>query len=45
MRDLKFRITKGSLKDIGIRTDVLDGCPKVEGMMMLYVPWHIKLLQ
>ncbi len=22
-------------KDIGIRTDVLDGCPKVEGMMML----------
>ena len=22
-------------KDIGLRTDVLDGCPKAEGMMML----------
>ena len=36
MREANWQaVTGNSQNDLGIRTDVLDGCPKAEGMKML----------
>ena len=31
--------------DLGMRTDVLDGCPKAQGCYYFCVPCHLKSLQ